>query len=213
MSLRDVPPGATPELPASIFPGGPPWLPMPDQPASEPAADDTDDEGHQGSDGPSADETDARRHPADEVDDTLTMAAAVTAAGVAAADPLVRQPAPAGDAEDDRSGAPYGDQLALLFSLIDDHGADGSPLAEALRDALERGITTFDAALDESDEGSEDEDEPLVQVRNAAADLIDALRVIDTSDEPVADDVPDPTARRPPGRSGRRRPGRRRLRG
>ncbi|MBO9533571.1 MAG: S1 RNA-binding domain-containing protein, partial [Solirubrobacteraceae bacterium] len=187
VSLRDVPRGAEPVPPASIFPGGPPWLPMPDgASASDGGADDErGDDLADANDDAELDGDDAGWKPFQADDspkasnDSITHAA-VVAAAVAASDPGLAE-APASAIDDDLPGAPYGDQLALLFSLIEENGADGA-LAEAIRDALERGITTFDAALDEVDEGSEDEDDPLVQLRNAAADLIDALRVDDTDD-------------------------------
>ena len=112
------------------------------------------------------------------------FAPATLVAAHAAADAAGGTPPPTGPA--------YLAELDVLRTLIAEHG-DGatSPLAELVRDALERGITTFDARLDEDDEGSEDEDDPLVQLRNAAADLIDALRVDDedeAADEASATD-------------------------
>ncbi|MFT4035828.1 MAG: S1 RNA-binding domain-containing protein [Patulibacter sp.] len=126
VGLRDVPAGATAVPPASILPGGPPWLPMPSEqadPAAEPA-----------------------------------------------------EPAADGVQGDEGDAPVYLPQLQRLVTLIAEHGGGDGALAEPLREALERGVASFDARLDEGDDGSEDPGEPLVQLRDAAADLIDALR-------------------------------------
>ncbi len=132
VSLRDVPRKVKPVTPASVFPGGPPWLPMPEG----------DDQSAASSEASSADEASRA--------DAATPAHAGTAASAAS------QPA---DAPADAFPDPgYGTQLVSLVELVLEHGAgEDAALAATLRDALERAVLTFDARLDEVDtEGESD---------------------------------------------------------
>lgn len=142
VSLRDVPRKVKPVTPASVFPGGPPWLPMPKD----------DDQ--------SAAPSEASPADASISADAATPAHAGTAASAA--------PQPADELPDPG----YATQLVTLVELVLEHGAgDDAALAATLRDALERATLTFDARLDEVDtEGETDAVEALADA-DAEADL------------------------------------------
>lgn len=190
VGLRGVPRGAKPELPAAIFPGGPPWLPMPDGGAAEQASN--------GGNGTSGEASEADVNG-------IASAAGDTSPGGAA-----DKPTAAAAAASTGSEPAYAAQLrALTAALLQYGGSDDAALANVVRDALERGIATLDARLDEDDrEGDEPSGETgdattgasdawgtaaddadtapgvdpkaIAELRTAAGDLIDALRAADT---------------------------------
>ncbi|MEH3052462.1 MAG: S1 RNA-binding domain-containing protein [Patulibacter minatonensis] len=186
VSLRGLPRNPKPIPPASIFPGGPPWLPDPNAaPAAEPSGEQAPEPAaaREPLDTRTEAERDAdRREAEEERRDAQARAAALPRVGSSVPEPE----------------APYTPQLLALVGLIADHGVDGSELAAPLRDALERAIVTFDAQLDEADDATEAEpDTPLAAVRDAARDLIEALRTAETDagDEDVtvvADEIAAP---------------------
>jgi predicted RNA-binding protein with RPS1 domain len=178
VSLRDVPRKVKPERPASVFPGGPPWLPMPE-----------DDESAAPSEASAADEPSSADAP------TPASAASGTSA---AAESAAELPDPGYATQ----------LVSLVELVLEHGAGNDAALAATLRDALERATLTFDARLDEvdtageidttddadagttdaaaeADESAGDGDEPTIDpeaisvLRAAANDLIDALRDAD----------------------------------
>lgn len=156
VSLRDVPRNAKPVRPASVFPGGPPWLPMPEE----------DDQSAAPSEAPAADEP------------NRADASAPATAGTAAS-----APAPATPATADLPDPGYATQLVSLVELVLEHGAgDDAQLATVLRDALERATLTFDARLDEID-GADDID--AIEAEQPAGDAALTLPLDDAGAAPA----------------------------